>query len=783
MSKKTFLLSFTLLFLTVTLSACTFPWAKEKAPAVEVSSEAAETATTTASTAAEATGKLKKFNTYDELAIFLAAYNNPASAAVKVSAKLLESAAPASGTTAGNATEPNNSFDYSLFDNKAAGVDRADIIKTDGRYIYALVKNDLLIIDANKAATAEVLSKVTFKSRPSGVFVSGNYLAVFGADTNIASQSVYESFQRRGSYTFFKVFDVSNPASPKQTRDLDFEGYYRDARLIGDYIYFFTDTYSNYIAGEPLLPRVLESGQVLPERCVTGGKCFAPEVYYFDIPYGSYSFANLAAVNIKNNSEAVSGQTYLLSDGQEIYVSGSSVYITQTPYLNKAALEREAKKELIYPLLNAADQETIKEIEAAPFFALNAQEKKSKEAPYLDSYLNSLGAAEQTSLNAEVQALLAQKIAAAAKNIDKTRIYKIGLGGGKMAYLAMGEVNGQIMSGFSINENGNYLRLATARSPYSPRLTSSATDSYSSIYILDNNLSIVGKLENLATTEKIYAARFIGNRAYLVTLAAADPLFVINLSDPAKPAVLGAVTLPGLNNYLYPVDADGTKLLSLGREAKDVSGSTVAQGLKLSLFDFSDLAKPKELDSYILGGGDSDSIALSDHKAFLYSGGQNLLVIPAALRDSNNILNFAGALAFTLKDNALTLRGRVDHSAGGHYGTADYWDSNSYFDNTVKRSFYINEALFTFSNKFLKINSLNDAAALNSLELTVGGDDYIVTPTPAATSTPTGTETPAASTASAALPSEEVPSEEAPSAEVPAPEVPALDTGTSSIAN
>jgi uncharacterized secreted protein with C-terminal beta-propeller domain len=780
MSKKTFLLFFTLLFLTVALSACSFPWDKEKTSVAEISPEATEAATTTASVTAEATGKLKKFNNYDELAIFLAAYNNPASAAAKVSAKLLESTASAAGVVNSSAVKPNNSFDYSIIDNQAAGVDQADIIKTDGRYIYALVKNDLSIIDANAAASAEVLSKITFKSRPSGIFISGNYLAVFGEDTNIASQSIYDSFRRRNTYTFLKVFDVSNPASPKQTRDLDFEGYYRDARLVGDYVYFVTDTYSNYIAGEPLLPRVIESGQVLPERCsASGGKCFAPEVYYFDISYDSYSFVNLAAVNIKNNSEAVSGQAYLLGDGQEIYVSGSNVYITQTPYLNEAALERDAKKESIYPLLKAADQETIKEIEATPFFVLNAQEKKSKEAPYLDSYLNSLGAAEQTSLNTQIQAQLAQKIAAEAKNIDKTRIYKIGLGSGKMSYLAMGEVGGQIMNKFSINENGNYLRLATARSPYSPRLTSSATDSYSSIYILDANLSIVGKLENLATTEKIYAARFIGSRAYLVTLAAADPLFVINLNDPAKPAVLGAVTLPGLNNYLYPIDANGTKLLSLGREAKTAAtGNTIAQGLKLSLFDFSDLAKPKELDSYFLGSGDSDSIALLDHKAFLYSGSQNLLVIPAALRDSNNALNFAGALAFTLKDNSLTLRGRVDHSAGGHYGTADYWDSYSYFDNTVKRSFYINEALFTFSNKFLKINNLKDAAVLKSLELTVGGDDYIVTPTPAATSTPAEAATPVDSVISP-----ETLSPEVPALEIPAVEVPAMDTSTPAVVN
>lgn len=752
MSKKTFLLSCLLLFLAATLSACTLPWKKPTAPDATPVVEKTEVATTTEASTSTGTSKLKKFNNYDELAEFLAANNNPTADLTRVSAGFLKSemmaqsaAVSDSGSQLNNSSQPNNSLDYSTTNNQVAGVDEADIIKTDGRYIYALVKNELSVINASPAAEAKVVSKIIFKSRPQDIFISGNFLAVFGGDNQIYAQEIYQSFRRQNAYTFFKVFDISDPANPKQVRDLDFEGSYRDARLVGDYVYFITDTYNNYIASEPLVPRVLDSGQALSSTCEAGGKCFAPAVYYFDIAYDSYNFTNITAINIKENAEAIGGQAYLLNSGQNLYVSQNNIYITYTQYLNEYDLEQDVKRELIYPLLSAEVQDKIDKIEATPSFILNSQEKKTKVAQYLDRYLNSLDSAAQTALNAEIDTKLAEKISEKAKDMEKTIIHKIGISGGQIEYRALGEVSGQVLNQFSMDENNNYFRIATTRSQYSSRLSESSSDSYSSIYVLDSNLQTVGKLENLATTEKIYAARFIGSRVYLVTFKQTDPLFVISLNDPTKPTVLGAIKIPGFSNYLHPADLNGTKLIGLGRETEEtIAGNITAKGLKLSLFDFSDPTKPKELDSYVLGGGSSDSIALYDHKAFLYSAAKNLLVIPAALRDSNNRLDFAGALVFTLKDDAFTLLGKIDHSAGGHYGTTDYWDGYSYYDNTAKRSLYINDALFTFSNKFLKINSLIDLAEIKSLELLAGGDDYIITPMPEASGAPSSGGVPSA---------------------------------------
>ncbi|MFA5155508.1 MAG: beta-propeller domain-containing protein [Patescibacteria group bacterium] len=762
MSKKFFRLVLALALPILAMSGCTFPWRQVRpaqTPEVVPSAPAATTPVGEANTS-----KLKKFDNYEQLAEFLAANNNPEASVTRdfMMKNLLAPAAQntvtglaaADSSTGGN--DQINSLGYSTTNNQVAGVDEPDIIKTDGKYIYALVRKELSIIKAAPADAAAVVSRITFKSRPQDIFIDGNYLAVFGSDNQIYAQAVYAGFRRQNPYTFFKVFDLSDPANPRQVRDLNFEGNYYDARLVGDYVYFLTNTYSRYLANEAPLPRLLDSGQVVANKCEGVQKCFTPEVFYFDIPYDSYSFFNIAAINIKDNSEPLSGQSYLLSSSQNLYVSRQNIYITYTQYLSEYDLEQQVKRELLYPQLSADDQAKITQIETAPGFILNNHEKQSKVAAVIDHYLDFLNAADRTARQTEIDQGLKNKLIQRAKELEKTVVHKIGINGRQLVYRAMGEVNGQALNQFSMDEDGDYFRIATTRSRQYSRFSDLSADSYSNIYVLDANLKTIGSLENLATTEKIYAARFLGDRVYLVTFKQTDPLFVISLKDPAKPTVLGALKIPGFSNYLHPVTPDGSQLLGLGRATEETaSGGVKINGLKLSLFDFSDLTKPKELDSFLIGDASSDSIALSDHKAFLYSPEQRRLVIPAVLRD-NGRLSFAGALAFNVDNNRLTLTGRVDHSAGGHFAQPDYWDGFDYYDNTVKRSLYIGDDLFTFSNKFLKVNRWGDLSEVKSLELTSGGDDYIITtpnrPEKSASSSPvaaggpdTTTSTPVAS--------------------------------------
>ncbi len=734
---------FRLLLLLVALlvftTACSLPINKKKTTiSTPPIANANKQATSTIPAKRVTTNRLKKFDNYAQLAEFLAANNNP-EADISFNSGVSRSSAPlmamsqVSASKSAIKSSPSdsgsgiNSLGYSQTNNQVQGVDEADIIKTDGHYIYALVRNELSIIKAEPASEAQVVSKITFKSRPQDIFIHANHLVVFGSDVQIYRQTLYNSFRRRGTYTFFKVFDISDPSKPKQVRDLDFEGNYYDARLIGNYVYFITNTYNRYIANEPLIPRVIDDGQVLATKCSGQQKCFAPNVYYFDVPYHSYNFTNITAINISDNSQAISGQVYLLSGSQKLYVSQKNIYITYTQYLSEYDLEQQVKRDLLFPKLDSSDQEKIRKIEAAPSFILNDNEKKIKISQILDWYFNSLDKDVKKKQQDEIDASLKKKIKEKSKEMEKTIIHKIAIKDDKLIYQAMGEVNGRVLNQFSMDENGDYFRIATTRSQQYSRFSDLNSDSYSNLYILDSNLKVVGSLENLATAERIYAVRFLGDRAYLVTFKQTDPLFVISLKNPKKPSVLGALKVPGFSNYLHPINSDGSQLIGLGKATEtDSNGRVKIKGLKLSLFDFTDLKKPKEVSSYLIGTSGDSSIALYDHHAFLYSEAKHLLVIPATLRTQGK-LSFSGALVFSVKDNKLNLRAKIDHSAGGHFDQRDYWQGFNYYNNTVKRSLYINDDLFTFSNKFLKINKISDLSEVKSLELTLGGDDYIIT--------------------------------------------------------
>jgi len=720
MFKNFFKLSFILFLSIFFISGCSLPL--KKVPAV-VSPEVTVDEPVESTVDIVFTNRLKKFSSYEDLAEFLAVNTNPD---VSYPSALLASGYFQSGSD--NLSLPNNSLGYFQEKEQSSEIDESDIIKTNGAHVYALVKNELFIIKAIPASEAQVLSKITFKSRPRDIFVKDGFLAVFGNNDQIYNEDFYKDFRRKNPYVFFEVFDVSNPASPKQVRDLDFEGTYNDARLIGDYVYFLTDTYSNYIANESLTPYVLDNGQALSTKCDVSSKCFSPDIYYFDIPYSAYSFMNIAAINIKNNSESISGQSYLLNEGQDFYFLQDSIYITHAQYLDERGLEDEARYESIFPRLSSEDQDKIKKIEDSSSFVLNENEKKYKVAQIFDRYYNSLTAAESVSLNTNISSALATKLAEKFKEKEKTIIHKIVINNGKIEYRAMGEVSGRIISKTSIGEEGNYLRVATAKKQSQLSVATANQDSYSSVFVLDSNLKTIGSLENLATTEKIYSAHFIGDRVYLITFKQSDPLFVIDLSNPTKPAVLGALKVPGMSNYLHPTDKNGNILIGLGREVEEVPGGlATGKGLKLSLFDFSDLKKPMELDNFLLGDENSSSITLSDHKSFLYSVEKKILSVPAAIYEKGK-LAFAGSLVFSFDNGQLGLKGKVDHSSGGNFTQVDMWNGINYYNNTVKRSFYIEDNIYTFSNKYLKINSLADMAEIKSIELTAGGYDYIITP-------------------------------------------------------
>jgi uncharacterized secreted protein with C-terminal beta-propeller domain len=697
--------------------------------------------TTTPALSASSTGALKQFSSLDELKAFLATNqgNSVSYGGVRTlgagmgmgvkSVSSAEGSAPMMAPTAAPAAANDSSVsapaaaDYSHTNIQVAGVDEADIVKTDGDYIYILSNSDLFIVKALPADKTEILARINFKSRPQDIYVSGDKLAVFGNDDQIFIEPYYKMFRRQSPYSFLKVFNISDRRNPKLERDLKFEGSYFSSRLIGDYIYFVANTYNYYYDNqEPVLPRMIMGGTPVADACAAGTKCVMPPIYYFDAPYDYYNFTTVAAVNLRDSQEEPNRSMYLTSGAQNIFVSEKNLYLTYTKYLDEYQWETGVMKDYLLPSLGADDQDKIAKIEAADSFMLSVSEKTNKVRQILEHFISSKSETDQKALQDGLTAKLKLDYKTIEPEMEKTIIHKVALNGQQLVQAGSGEVRGSVLNQFSMDESGGYFRIATTRNQIWSQFTENNTqESYNNLYVLDDKMQTVGRLENLAAGERIYAARFVGDRAYLVTFRQTDPLFAIDLKDPANPKVLGQLQLAGFSNYLQPYGDH--MLIGLGKDAEDNGSAGVkVKGLKVALFDVTDVSKPKILDTYVIGDSGSDSTALYDHKAVLFSQDKNLLVIPASLRQANNYggwgdVYFNGALVFSLKDDKIRLSGKITHGTDSSRDIQQYWDGYNYYDNSVKRSLYIGDNLYTCSDRYLKINKLSDLSEVKTLEL------------------------------------------------------------------
>lgn len=678
--------------------------------------------------------KIKSFKDVGELKKFLNSnrYNSSMNYGYNSRGMVLENMAdvalPSASKQAGSQTGISDSApsDYSRTNVQVEGVDEGDIVKSDGKYIYAIAQNKLNIIKSFPADQSEIVNKIEFDSQPNGLYIDGNYLVVYGNDYSFRQQSIFKQFRRRSNYTFIKVYDLSDKSNPKMVRDLKFEGQYSNSRLIGSYLYFVTSYYNFAINYDFVLPKIIENGKVISSESNTSRYRF-PSVYYFGVPYDNFNFNTVSAINIRSNSQPVKTEVYLMPNNQNMYVSEKNIYLTYTKHVSEYDIVMPVLKEIIMSRLDQSDQDYINKLEQTDDIILSPAEKQQKISLVLESFIESLSDEEQEIIRKSWEERIKQKYQDIGKELEKTVIHKIAIAGDSLKYQGSGEVPGQALNQFSLDEQGDYFRIATTRSrTWSNFADISSTESSNNLYVLNKDLKLVGTLENLAPGERIYSVRFMNNRAYMVTFRNTDPLFVIDLSDSNNPKVLGMLKIPGFSDYLHPYDE--TTLIGIGKQTDDSSGSVRVKGLKLSLFDVSQVDQPREISTYELGGRGSDSLALHDHKAFLFSRDKKLLVIPVYLtkETSDNSwgeLEFSGAAVFNIDKSGFSLRGKISHTELSLKSGRDWY---GYYGNEVKRSLYIENNLYTLSGNMLKVNNLSDLSEVKKILFNVVDQPIIV---------------------------------------------------------
>ncbi|GMX64243.1 beta-propeller domain-containing protein [Paenibacillus elgii] len=618
-----------------------------------------------------------------------------------------EKSSAAAPQAAGSAAKQNSDAaapTYSVTNVQVQGVDEADVIKTDGTYIYQVNRDRVLVTKASPAESMSVVSTVYWADPnfyPQELYVDNNYLVVVGntsyptyekpgqvpydASSAVSAEPAIGTAKKMvvwpgrptRSTTKTIVYELGDRTQLKQVREAELEGHYVSSRKIGDSLYVVTNKSMNYfwIMRQEADSAAKQANESLPAyRDSAAGDQFIT-IGYEDIRYFPKAvepnYLLIGGLKLSKPDQKMQVTSYLGS-GQNVYASPDNLYVTVSEY--------EPMKE---------NEQTV---------------QADGKTTFIPAPLNMTSA-----------------------------IYKFGMDNGTVRYVGRGKVPGHALNQFSMDEHNGYFRIATTSGDM---WRNDEHTSKNNVYVLNESLGVVGKLEGLAPGERIYSVRYAGNRAYMVTFKNTDPLFVLDLSNPQAPAMLGKLKIPGYSDYLHPYDEN--HLIGFGKEAVEVSNKkgdgsdTVAfyQGMKLALFDVSDVANPKELFKETIGDRGTESPLLHDHKALLFSKEKQLLAFPvtvAEVKDKTGAntqenaskygdFTFQGAYVYGLDlQKGFQLRGKITHLTGDDMNKAgQHWYGS---ERNIERLLYIGDTLYSSSPDMLKANDLKTLREVGSLQL------------------------------------------------------------------
>ncbi len=428
---------------------------------------------------------------------------------------------------------------YSGTNNQVEGVDEADIVKTDGNWIYALNqnKNKVYIISAEGKKSEivgtikirEPKEKDMFSQYYNEMMLCGDRLFLLGSYYNYDWSGTVKDEDRQ--YAIADVYDISDRTAPKHLATHKQQGNYRTARLVGDLLVLISDYHIWYWYGidEEMPVRDYCPKVVTNDEAVT----LLPDEIYINPESKENAFTIVATINAKDGTEFDSHKA-VLGGCSQVYCNGKDVLI--------------------------ASQEWRSE---------QTEEKTDKDGKH---YVQTFSGSD-------------------------TNLFRFTIEDGKVDAIAETKIPGQLLNQFSMDEYNGYYRLVVTRNESVQTVWTDGLDRYEwdnnsdcALFVLDGDLNVVGKIENLAKDETVQSVRFMGDVAYFVTFRQVDPLFSADLSDPTDPKILGTLKIPGFSAYLHPF-GEG-KLLGIGYDADEEHGWT--ENVKLSMFDISDPSNVKE---------------------------------------------------------------------------------------------------------------------------------------------------------------------------------------------
>lgn len=611
---------------------------------------------------------LNNFNSYDEFVAFLDNYcyenyawcydyNSPSERIMTVPMGIKNNIFV-------DIEDQGKTIDYSKTNIQVKDVDEPDIVKTDGTYLYILSNSKIYIVKAYPAENAKVLSIITFEDDANvhNFFININRLIVFGASYRYPAEfeekknkSEYFPYYWSISTTIIDIYDLANKEDPKPLKEIELDGSFFNARMIGDYIYIITSEYTrnfyyNIDGNKTInLPEIRVNDQ---KRCIS-----LEDIYYINDTKKVDSMTHIISIDIYGST--IDQKNFLLGSSQNMFVSNNNIYLACQEY------------------------------------------------GYYNLFWESKYCCEQATI-----------------------VHKISIDNGEIFYKAKGTVPGYTLNQFSMDEHNGFFRIATQIWDYD-------SGSNTNLYILDENMNLTSKIEGIAPGERMHSARFIGNKAYLVTFKKVDPFFTLDLSDPYDAKIIGELKIPGYSDYLHPYDEN--HIIGIGKDTVEPQEEyswtrdfAWYQGLKIALFDVSDLENPKEISKVIIGDRGTDTPVLYDHKSFLFDKERELLVLPVSLyeisdydKTQNNgytgsiygTFKFQGAFVYKINpENGFEFIGKITHINETENPNDYYYRCHSYSSH-ITRTLFIDDILYTISNDFIKMNNLDDLSEINSIIL------------------------------------------------------------------
>ena len=531
------------------------------------------------------------------------------------------------GTTSGGGpaapVRQTENLDHSETNTQTPGVDEADLVETDGDYLYILSGRELVIVDSWPADDVHVASRVELAGRPLGEYLCEDRLTVISETSGwwepIVSPPLVEMWRPIPPWPVpqptitVTVLDIADRASPQVVQQTELTGPLVDSRAVGNYVYLVL-RHPLVLPGPVPLPP--EPGVVVPKPPGDSeGWLDLPVVQGIADWIGSRipppENPGYVYETVEQYLARMAGQVLELALPHFTSVDANGTVVAAglldlPPNLRRPRGPEEAEMTTVVVFDMASN-------EPGPVFSLGVPGHQAGPV-YVST--GAIYLTEPVWLPVLPPLLLSAAT-------EYTRVTRLDLQkDGTVAWSAEGMVPGRVHNSFSMDEQDGLLRVVTTQGW--------GTTASSGVYVLkqedsDNGrLQILGQLEELAPGEELFSARFLGDKAYLVTFLRVDPLLVVDLSDPKDPSLAGELEIPGFSNYLHPVE--GGYLIGIGRNADPTTGQW--REPQISLFDVGDAENPALLDRYTIDVGPWGwSEAFSDHHAVNYFPDQRVLTL------------------------------------------------------------------------------------------------------------------------------------------------------------